>query len=332
MSFDDSIILLQPKLRVFAYSLTKDTDMANDLVQDTLYKALRYRDTWSSGTNLKAWLFTIAKNTFINEYRHNKKYQLVDISIHPRTNVSNDCPESWLNEQEIVKMIHQLKPTLRMPFQLHIEGYKYEEISEKLQIKLGTVKSRIFFARKELMYISNQNKKPTTMNDIEKVNIKDRLEAALIGEKLTAVSAAFKLGIKANYISMIKNPKTWGRCPMSAWEIVLKWVNSGQGIVEYSQKHGQVVPAKKEPVPEPVKTVSEITPVVPETVIPTPKIEELAPYPRIKIKPGVLERRQKEIEHKRMSNGELIDALLKEKALLREKIDAIDVLLKHYIS
>jgi hypothetical protein len=163
------------------------------------------------------------------------------------------------------------------------------------------------------------------MNDVVKENISVRLKAALVKEELTCVSAGHKLGIKDNYITMAKNPSSWRGCPVYAWEILLKWVNSGQGIVEYSQKHGLVVPAKKEPVPEPKETVSESVTIM-------PVIEKLGSYPRITVKPGVLERRQKEIEHKRMSNGELIDALLKEKALLREKIDAIDVLLKHYIS
>jgi hypothetical protein len=162
------------------------------------------------------------------------------------------------------------------------------------------------------------------MNEIVKQNIKTRLEAALSKECLTTVSAGRKLGVKDNYLSMVKNPKTWVGC-MYAWDALLKWVNSGQSIVEYSEKHGHVLPEKKESVSEPAKNETE-----PSVIV--PKIEDFSSYPRIKIKPGVLERRQKEIEHKRMSNGELIDALLKEKALLREKIDAIDVLLKHYIS
>jgi hypothetical protein len=167
------------------------------------------------------------------------------------------------------------------------------------------------------------------MNDVVKENISMRLKAALVKEELTCVSAGHKLGIKNNYITMAKNPSSWRECPVYAWEILLKWVNSGQGIQEYFDKHGRVVPEKKESVPEvpvivpePVKTVSEPIPIVPKAVI--PKTEKDSRKSNA-VTVGTVNTPQP-----RLSNGQMVDFLLEEKAFCKQKIDAIDVLLKHY--
>jgi hypothetical protein len=163
------------------------------------------------------------------------------------------------------------------------------------------------------------------MNDIAKTNIKTKIEKAMHVEVLTNIATATVLGIKAEYISLIKNPKTWDKCPSSAWETALAWVNSGQSLTEYAKKHGKILEAKPVPVTKEVIAVPEKKETVPEVV----KSE-----PIIKIKPGVLEKRKEEIAKKerRASRGEMVDMLIQEKESLRAKIDAIDVLLKHYIS
>lgn len=323
--FEDSIIALQPELKRFAVSLVKDSDLANDLVQDTIYKALKFKNKWDATTNLRAWLYTILKNSFINEYRHNQKFQLVDISMLPHTSKSNDCPESSLNEKEIKELIANLNPIYREPFELHITGWKYEEIGEKLGVKLGTIKSRIFFARKKLMnnLIDNQLI-ITTMNDIAKTSIKDRLVINLEKEGLSKTKAGELLGVKAQYLSMVLSPVQWNKFPETTWEALQKWVNSGLSITKYGEKIGVLtsIPIQKE-----AKTVPEKKETVPETV-------KSEPEPLIKAKPEALEKRNKElaIKERRASRGEMVDMLIEEKEYLRAKIEAIDTLLKHYIS
>ena len=153
--FNSELMSLQPCLERFAYSLTANSDDAKDLVQETFLKALMYQDKYASNTNLKAWVFTIMKNTFINTYRKNVKHGMV-LDGSDNQHVVNSrptqlTPESDISHDEISHEIEQLEPEFRIPFQLHTQGYKYKEIADKLEMKLGTVKSRIFFSRQKLM-------------------------------------------------------------------------------------------------------------------------------------------------------------------------------------
>ena len=155
--FNRNLIEMRSNMHRFAMSLTYDHDTALDLVQDTYLKALTYKDKFVDYTNLKAWVFTIMKNTFINNYRRSQKENtLMDPTNdlyylnqpHDKGFIS---PESSYSEAEISKAIDSLEDEFRIPFKMHIEGYKYKEISEKLDLKIGTVKSRIFFTRQKLM-------------------------------------------------------------------------------------------------------------------------------------------------------------------------------------
>ena len=85
------------------------------------------------------------------------------------------------------------------------------------------------------------------MNDVSKTNIKNRLEKSMEHEGLRPSEVARIFGIHPNYISTIRNPNTWVKCPNSAWDSVLLWVNSGQGLIEWSEKHGKVLPEKPNP-------------------------------------------------------------------------------------
>jgi RNA polymerase sigma factor (sigma-70 family) len=155
--FNYKLLSLQTSLEYFARKLTQNQEDANDLVQETYLKALTFRDKYVHHTNLKAWLFTIMKNIFINNYRRNKKgrtimestdnlnYYSRRISEHPIT------PESRLSEKEILEVVATLEDDHRIPFEMHTQGYKYKEIADELDISIGTVKSRIFFGRKKLM-------------------------------------------------------------------------------------------------------------------------------------------------------------------------------------
>jgi RNA polymerase sigma-70 factor, ECF subfamily len=157
--FNSSLIGMKSNLQRFAMSLTSDRDSALDLVQDTYLKAITYKDKFADFTNLKAWVFTIMKNTFINNYRRNvKENTLIDgtkdlyyVNMpHDKGSIS---PESNYAEAEIQKAIDSLSDEFRIPFRMHLDGFKYKEIADKLDLKIGTVKSRIFFTRQKLMLI-----------------------------------------------------------------------------------------------------------------------------------------------------------------------------------
>jgi RNA polymerase sigma-70 factor (ECF subfamily) len=143
-------------LKPFAMRLTKNYDDANDLVQDTLVKAFLNKDKYADGTNLKAWLFTIMKNTFITNYqRMLRKNTIIDTSdnLHyinsSESIVQNDAYDNFANE-DISKALEKLDDTYKEPFMMYFNGFKYHEIAEKVAIPIGTVKNRIHLARKEL--------------------------------------------------------------------------------------------------------------------------------------------------------------------------------------
>lgn len=155
--FTNNLIGMKSNLQRFAMSLTSDRDSALDLVQDTYLKAITYKDKFVDYTNLKAWVFTIMKNTFINNYRRNaKENTLIDGTQDLYyVNMPHDkgfiSPESSYAEEEIEKAINLLDDDFRIPFRMHLNGYKYKEIADELNLKIGTVKSRIFFTRQKLM-------------------------------------------------------------------------------------------------------------------------------------------------------------------------------------
>jgi RNA polymerase sigma factor (sigma-70 family) len=157
--FNNNLIGMKSNLQKFAMSLTSDREKAHDLVQDTYLKAITYKDKFVDFTNLKAWVFTIMKNTFINNYRRNiKENTMIDGTQDLYyINLSDDkgyiSPDSTYSEAEIELAIDSLEDEFRIPFRMHIEGYKYKEIAEELDLKIGTVKSRIFFTRQKLMNI-----------------------------------------------------------------------------------------------------------------------------------------------------------------------------------
>lgn len=157
IEFNTRIMNEKSSLKSFALSLTHNTDDALDLLQDTYVKAITYREKFEDSTNLKAWLFTIMKNTFINAYRRNvKTKQLIskgdDIQLNRAFKQNSyDHSESRMNAKEIIKKIENLDEDYKVPFTRYYNGYKYEEIAQEMQLPLGTVKSRIFIARKILM-------------------------------------------------------------------------------------------------------------------------------------------------------------------------------------
>ena len=154
--FQSNLLSLQANLLNFAYMLTSNRDDAHDLLQDTTLKVLDNEDKYSEGTNFKGWVFTIMRNIFINNYRRGVRAATVvdttDNLYH--LNISQEggfeSPEDTYGATEISAAIEELSPEFRDPFALHVAGYKYNEIAERMNLPLGTVKSRIFFARKRL--------------------------------------------------------------------------------------------------------------------------------------------------------------------------------------
>jgi RNA polymerase sigma factor (sigma-70 family) len=156
LEFNTQISGLQSTLKQFTYRFTRNAEESQDLIQDTLLRALTYRDKFKDDTNLKGWLFTIMRNTFINNYR---KAKLAKTSTDTTKelyylNVADQYtfnkPEKTLELKELWGNVNSLKEDLQMPFKLHTTGYKYHEISAHLNIPIGTVKNRIFQARKEI--------------------------------------------------------------------------------------------------------------------------------------------------------------------------------------
>lgn len=147
---------LSSHMENFAYILTRNVEDAKDLYQETAHRAFKNMDKYQPNTNLKAWLMTMMKNIFINDYRRKaKRNVLLDgtkdqyhINAGDKT-VQNEAEGSILM-RELKGMIEELPEDLKIPFVMHYEGYKYQEIADEFNLPLGTVKSRIFFARKEL--------------------------------------------------------------------------------------------------------------------------------------------------------------------------------------
>jgi len=151
--FNNSIRLYSGSLRNHALTFTRDADDADDLLQDTFVKAIRFMDRFEDGTNLKGWLFVIMRNTFLNSYRKKAKektniVQEEEISSASlmKSSVKNDATGAFMMG-DIKKALDNLSETYSVPFIRYFEGYKYEEIALELKIPLGTVKTRIHQAR-----------------------------------------------------------------------------------------------------------------------------------------------------------------------------------------
>lgn len=144
----------QAHLLRYARSLTPNNEDANDLLQETLLRALLFQSSYQEGTNLRAWVFTIMRHTFINHYRRNARkntaFDNTDNQLLLNSRPSNVQTDELTNCNEMNQAVEQLSDEFRVPFEMHTQGYKYREIADKLDLCIGTVKSRIFFSRQKL--------------------------------------------------------------------------------------------------------------------------------------------------------------------------------------
>lgn len=156
ITFRNDLISVQDDLLRFAYKLTADREEANDLLQETSLKALDNEDKYTPDTNFKGWVYTIMRNIFINNYRKVVRDQtFVDQTdnlyhLNLPTDSVYESTERAYDLKEMHRIVNALPREYKIPFSMHVSGFKYREIADKLDLPLGTVKSRIFFTRQKL--------------------------------------------------------------------------------------------------------------------------------------------------------------------------------------
>ena len=156
VDFTQHLLNVQSELFRFAFKLTADREEANDLLQETSLKALDNEDKYMPDTNFKGWMYTIMRNIFINNYRKVVRDQtfvdqtenLYHLSLPQESGF--ESTESSYDLKEMHRIVNSLPKEYKVPFSMHVSGFKYREIAEKLNLPLGTVKSRIFFTRQRL--------------------------------------------------------------------------------------------------------------------------------------------------------------------------------------
>lgn len=154
--FTQGILAMEQDLHRFAYKLTENRDSANDLVQDCVLQALDNHDKFTHAKNLKGWMYTIMRNIFINNYRRTvREMNLIDdtYSVTQQAlieDAESDKFEFVYDMKHLYRVIHSIPDDMKVPFQMFVAGFKYREIAEKLDLPIGTVKSRLFFIRKRL--------------------------------------------------------------------------------------------------------------------------------------------------------------------------------------
>lgn len=155
VEFNEALIGMEGNLHSFALNFTRNNEDAKDLTQETMLKAITYRNYYTPQTNFRAWVFTIMRNIFINQYRRKVKGGTIfDHSKDLYLLNTADTDSSALNtltHKEVSQQIEKLEEEYKQPFEMHFQGFKYKEIADSLDIPIGTVKSRIFIARKKLM-------------------------------------------------------------------------------------------------------------------------------------------------------------------------------------
>ncbi len=156
LQFQTNLVSIQDNMMSFALQLTANREDAQDLLQDTTLKVLNNKDKFIDNVNFKGWVMTVMRNIFINNYHRVVRTQgIIDqgadiYNVETVYDSGSDSPLGSYEIKEITDSINGLNEELKAPFSMFVSGYKYHEIAEKMDIPLGTIKSRIFFARQEL--------------------------------------------------------------------------------------------------------------------------------------------------------------------------------------
>ena len=158
VSFKTRLVDAQADLVRFARKLSSDQDEINDLVQETLLKALDNEDKFEVGTNFLGWMYTIMKNIYVNKCRkqiQDRSYINNEEFIQGREvhDIGSDYSEYNYDIQEVYRLLNSLPGEYRVAFMMHISGFKYKEIAAKMNLPLGTVKSHIYLTRQKLLNI-----------------------------------------------------------------------------------------------------------------------------------------------------------------------------------
>ncbi len=150
-----------PNLRAFALSLTQSAQHSDDLVQDTLVKALSNLDKFQEGTNMRAWMFTILRNSFFNDIRYQKYHQTAPLDdVAPSALETRATQEKFLEYKDVLKGLGILAPEQREALVLiAAEGLSYEDAAAICKCPVGTGKSRLSRARRHLESYMNGDKR-----------------------------------------------------------------------------------------------------------------------------------------------------------------------------
>jgi len=156
--FQFDLVRMQEQLYYYALQLTEDREDALDLVQETSFKALKNRNRLHNNDHIRAWLYTILKNTYINYLRSSHYRQLTHDSEElnnyaAQNGGSNGAPYEQLEKKELHDIISMLPRVYSQPIKMFLSGYSYKEIARHMQIPIGTVKSRIHLGKKQILKV-----------------------------------------------------------------------------------------------------------------------------------------------------------------------------------
>lgn len=151
-NFKDNLLKIQQQLYHFALSLTLDREKAKNLLQDTNLKTLENYEKFTQDTNFKGWVCTIMRNIFINDTHTIRRNQDTFCDLEGM-NIEDKSQEGALSFDEkelILRYISSLDDKSRVMWKMYIRGYQYDEIAKQPRVPLGTVKSRLFYIKKNL--------------------------------------------------------------------------------------------------------------------------------------------------------------------------------------
>jgi len=155
-AFKGNLINVNHQLYYYALQLTENQDDARDLVQETNFKALKNYNKLKTTAHRNAWLYTILKNTHINNLRSGHSRALrnsgsdIDVNTLKTNSPQTDNPDIIFDRKELKEKIRSLPPTYSKPLKLLLAGYSYKEIAKMTEVPIGTVKSRIHIAKDKL--------------------------------------------------------------------------------------------------------------------------------------------------------------------------------------